>query len=63
MKDDEVQLTVRLQYEIHRALKFAAVDQSISMNRLVENFILQGLRECRVSVPTVLLRHEEQKSA
>ena len=63
MGKDAVQLTVRLQSESLRALKFVSADQNVSVNKLVNDFILQGLQQCHVSVPTELLRLEAKQPA
>jgi hypothetical protein len=63
MGKDITQLTLRISNESLRALKFVSADQDVSVNKLVNNFILQGLRQCRVSVPTELLHLEERRPA
>ena len=63
LRNDTVQLTLRLAHENHRALKFVAADQETSVNKLVNDFILRGLQQCHVSVPTELLHPEERRSA
>jgi predicted HicB family RNase H-like nuclease len=60
MGKDITQLTLRIANESLRALKFVSADQDVSVNKLVNDFILQGLRQCRVSVPIELLHLEEK---
>ena len=59
MAKKTVQTTVRLQENSLRALKFVAADQDVSVNKLINDFILQGLQQCRISVPTDLLNLEQ----
>jgi predicted HicB family RNase H-like nuclease len=57
------QLTIRLSYELHRALRFVSADKETSINKLVESFILQGLQGYHISPPIELQRPGERRSA
>ena len=61
MGKETVQLTVRLPYETHRAMKFVSLDTGESMNDMVNRAVLQALEGVHVQVPKCLLSPEEHR--
>jgi predicted HicB family RNase H-like nuclease len=54
MEKESIQITARLPVETHRKLRFLAADMNISLNEVINRFLLEAMAGHHVSVPTDL---------
>ena len=59
MGKDAIQFTARLPFETHRKLRFLAADRGLSLNDMLNQFLLEAMEGRRISVPKDLLFPEQ----
>lgn len=52
-KKDEIAYTLRIPADLHKRLKFIAVDRDMSLNKLIVYVLRQEAQEAHVRIPNI----------